>query len=293
MGDIIKTSEAVAVKLDTAIERGILASQIAGKMSRALAVGAAMEEIRAALTPEVMRPVMALQGTAVGFKTDKQYPPEVVRDALIEATLAGVYPVGNEFNIIAGRAYITKEGMGRKLREIDGLTYSITPGIPTMKDGGSVVPMNVEWKYKGVSASRDLPVCVKLNSGMGADAVIGKATRKARAWLYQTITGSEVSDGEAEAEINVTPKASPFESTAKHEKQKHATPIDERPFLERFMDEAFHAGIKRDQMNHWAMSNYGAKTPEEIPSRNLSNLSRMQMADVIEAVMVANSEAAQ
>ena len=31
---------------------------------------------------------------------------------------------------------------------------------------------------------------------MGADAVIGKATRKARKWIYDTITGSEIPEGD-------------------------------------------------------------------------------------------------
>jgi hypothetical protein len=186
-----------------------------------------------------MGQVMALQGSAIGFKTDKDqgggYPESTVRDCLIEATLAGVYPVGNEFNIIAGRAYITKEGMGRKLRDIDGLSYSILPGVPSMKEGGAIVPMNVEWTFKGNSSKRELPICVKVNGGMGADAVIGKATRKARAWLYQTVTGSEIPDGEAEAgEINVTPKISPFEAAKPAEavkSQAPTTPIPDDPEL--------------------------------------------------------------
>lgn len=32
---------------------------------------------------------------------------------------------------------------------------------------------------------------------MGTDAVIGKATRKARCWLFNTINGTEITDGDA------------------------------------------------------------------------------------------------
>jgi len=46
---------------------------------------------------------------------------------------------------------------------------------------------------------------------MGTDAIIGKADRKARAWLYNTITGCDVSDGEIsdllEAEVVPNPEA--------------------------------------------------------------------------------------
>src|SRR5690606_21005193 len=48
----------------------------------------------------------------------------------------------------------------------------------------------------GQSKERDIDFPIKINQHMGTDAVIGKATRKARAWLYNTITGSEIGDGD-------------------------------------------------------------------------------------------------
>ena len=38
---------------------------------------------------------------------------------------------------------------------------------------------------------------IRVNKGMGADAVLGKATRKAYAWLLEKISGTNVADGEA------------------------------------------------------------------------------------------------
>lgn len=193
-----------AEALDLAVQRGIEAQAMAGKMTKALAVAQAMSDIRAAFSPEIMSPIMALQGTAIGFRTDKDdkggYPESVVRDCAIEAMLQGVTLTGNQFNVIAGRSYITKEGMGQKLKDIAGLSYSVTPGIPTMSGGGAVQPMEIEWTYDGKADKRTLQVCVRVNAGMGADAIIGKATRKARAWLYQHITGIEIPEGELEAD---------------------------------------------------------------------------------------------
>jgi hypothetical protein len=120
----------------------------------------------------------------------------VVRDCTIEALLQGVGAVGNEFNIIAARAYITKEGMGRKLSNIKGLSYTVTPGIPHTTGGGAVAPVEIEWQYGGERHTKTLQICVRVNAGMGADAICGKAVRKARAWLYSTITGQEVPEGE-------------------------------------------------------------------------------------------------
>jgi hypothetical protein len=218
-------SELMVRELDGAIERGIAAQSLAGRMERTLALAGAVQEIASRLTPEVMAPVMALQGRAVGFRTDKDmsggYSMEVVRDCLIEAAMAGVFPCGNEFNIIGGRAYVTKEGMGRKLASIKGLSYHITPGIPRTSTGGAVVTMTVAWTYGGKSESKDLEICTRVNTGMGADAILGKATRKARAWLWQVITGQEVPEGETEAAEIVSapprPRRSPFKRAEKAE----------------------------------------------------------------------------
>ena len=229
--EVAKVDAAVVEALDSAIERGIAAQGMAGRMSRALAVAGAMQDLRRAMdAPGVMDSIMSLQGTSLGFRTDKDssggYPVDVVRDCGIDAALQGCYHVGNEFNIIAGRCYITKEGMGRKLSSIDGLGYSITPGIPKMAGQGAVQPMEVSWKYKGQTGQKTIEVCVRVNQGMGADAIVGKATRKARAWLFQHITGQEVPDGEIGDEpINVTPKVSPFEKA----QPKEEPPADLKP----------------------------------------------------------------
>jgi hypothetical protein len=142
-----------------------------------------------------------LQNTSLGFQTDRRdtgYPLEVVKECLIDAVLSGVSVVGNEFNIIAGRAYITKNGMLHKLSNVDGLSYTMTPGIPKMAgEGGAAIIMQIEWTFNGKTNKKDLALAVRINKGMGADAIVGKATRKAAAWLYQTVTGQTVDEGEA------------------------------------------------------------------------------------------------
>lgn len=167
--------------------------------ANAIVVANAMVEIRQSLTPELMAPIMALQNTKIGFKCDKSYDAETVKNALIEATLRGVRPVGNEFNIIAGQCYITKEGFGRLLREIPGLKFSITPDVPKMKsEREAESTVTIEWRYNGESEKRQMTFAIRVNSGMGADAIIGKATRKARAWLYNYLTDMELGDGDAD-----------------------------------------------------------------------------------------------
>ena len=111
--------------LDKAAENGLVAQREVSAFKKMALVAGAIGELRNLLTPKVMAPIMALQNTSIGFKTDNPagYPLEVVRDCLIEATLKGVYPVGNEFNIISRQCYITKEGYFHKLRDIPNFGY--------------------------------------------------------------------------------------------------------------------------------------------------------------------------
>mgnify|MGYP001072536423 CR=1 FL=1 len=207
-------SDAVINALDKCVDAGLLAHAETSSFRRTLTLASAIGELRSLLTPKVMEPIMNLQNTSLGFKTDQPagYQVDIVRDCLIEACLNGVYPVGNEFNIICRQCYITKEGFAHKLRDVQGLSYTITPGIPRAHgENGAVQPMTIEWTYNGKNNVKAMEFAIRVNRMMGADAIIGKATRKARAWLFTTITGQEVGDGDVEAIIDVPGKKSPFE----------------------------------------------------------------------------------
>lgn len=184
---------------------------------KAYLTASAIGQLKEALTPEYMKPLMALQGNKLGFRTDKDrdggYPEAVVKNCLIEAVLTGVQPVGNQFNIIAGNFYITKEGCGYLLSKIPGLSYSISHQLPRIKDQSAAVVMEIRWTYKGTAGSKDLDIPIKVNSMMGADAVIGKAMRKARFWLYTTITGTELPEGDVmDVEARVISSKAPVTS---------------------------------------------------------------------------------
>ncbi|MBO4620332.1 MAG: hypothetical protein J5654_09515 [Victivallales bacterium] len=211
------TDEFIAA-LDNAAKYGEDAALMAKGFAKMFRVGAAVQQLTALLTPQIMEPIMALQNSPLGFLTDSKtggYPVDTVRAAVIQAAIEGLSVTGNEFNILAGRMYITKNGMKRKLSQIPGLRKHVTPGIPKThpNGGGAIVPVHVDWTYNGEHNTQDMEFAVKMNSGMGADALIGKATRKALAWLYEEITGNAVSDGDvADMEpINITPKQSPLE----------------------------------------------------------------------------------
>lgn len=187
---------------------------------RAYTVAYATGELKKLLTAEYMKPIMALQGSRLGFKTDKDrdggYSEEVVKHCLIEATLTGVQPSGNQFNIIAGNCYITKEGFGYLLKNISGLVYDITFELPRINadKSGAAITAIINWTFQGQAREKKIEIPVKMNAAMGTDAVIGKATRKARAWLFNTITGNEIGDGDVTEDGTATVISSKINKTA-------------------------------------------------------------------------------
>ncbi len=123
----------VAKKLDSNVFAVIGQTALEG-FEKAYLVADAIKELKSLLTAEYMSPIMYLQGNKLGFLTDKDktggYGESQVKNCLIEAVLFGLQPHGNQFNIISGQMYPTKEGLGQMLKNISGLKYEIVAGIP-------------------------------------------------------------------------------------------------------------------------------------------------------------------
>ncbi len=191
----------VSTELSNTVMSVIGANTIQG-FEKAYLIANAVGQLKGLLTKEYMTPIMNLQGHKLGFKTDRDdkggYTEEVVKNCVIEAVLTGVQPFGNQFNIISSNCYITKEGFGYMLKNIEGLTYEIIPQLPRIDatKGSAAIVMLIKWNTGGQPQERSIDFPIKVNAYMGADAVIGKATRKARAWLYNTIMNTEIADGD-------------------------------------------------------------------------------------------------
>jgi hypothetical protein len=158
--------------------------------------------------------IMPLQGSSLGFRTDKDkdggYPNAVVIECATEALLRGLRLTGNEWNIIGGRCYVAQAGCARLVSTYPGLTdLEHAPGVPVMGNGGAIVEYTMRWKLddKPMELTRQIPV--RVNSGMGMDAVLGKAKRKMLAAVYERVSGSILSEGEPEEPVsNITARAS-------------------------------------------------------------------------------------
>ena len=194
------------VALDAAVKTSALQTKTENPFARMISIANTMATLRANLDEQVMAAVMMLQGSSIGFRTDKDkeggYPLQIVRDVTIEAAFWGLSPVGNQFNILAGRFYCTKEGFKQLLDNIAGLKWFIVPGNLKQVANGTEVPVHVKYTLNGKTQELDWTFPVRVNAGMGADGVLGKAERKARKRLYEFITGVELADGEVEQETN-------------------------------------------------------------------------------------------
>lgn len=187
-----------------------------------LAVARSIQDLRAALTAEIMGDVMALQNTSLGFRTDRDpkvtpkdkegnpmtpYGVDVVRDCFIEARLRGFHAINNEFNIIAGRFYAALNGLERRVRKHPKVTdLRDSYSVPVSHgEKGAIVKARADWIQDGVKQSLERDFPVRVNLGMGADAIVGKAKRKLFAAVFSRLSGVVTPEGEAGDEaISVT-----------------------------------------------------------------------------------------
>jgi hypothetical protein len=224
---------------------------------KAFLMAEGIRKLKELLTNEYMAPIMELQGSKLGFRTDKDkgqggakgpgYPLEVVKDCIVEAVLNGLQVTGNHFNIIAGNMYATKEGTGYKLNTMKGLTYEIVLSLPRINTDktGAAVDATIKWSFKNENGSQVVPIPVKMDSYTSVDSIMGKARRKANAWLISRITGTDFPEGETEEQTaNVVSSKTNQKSDADHELErwealiKEASTVEELSFYENQIPES-------------------------------------------------------
>lgn len=174
---------------------------------RTFLVAAAARRLRELITVDMMADIMALQGSPLGFLTDKDksqgggkgpgYPVEIVKEVLIEAVVRGFRPVGNEFNIIAGRFYAAQSGLHRLVREWPGLTdLAVSLAIPRSREGYCAVECRARWQLHGAECALDCTgehaIPIRVNEGQLVDAIHGKARRKLYARILDRLAGIDL-----------------------------------------------------------------------------------------------------
>ena len=163
---ILRDNKEALARIDKVVQECNLSRMVdMTAMEQTLTLADGMQQLRELLTDDVMQAVSALQGTKLGFNTDKKdhaqgYTLLVVRDCFIEATIRGLRAVGNEWNIIAGNCYVTLEGLTRLVNEAaDPGTYEQVIGLPHTKldsegRGSALIECHATWKINGVADSQ-------------------------------------------------------------------------------------------------------------------------------------------
>lgn len=178
---------------------------------RAYTLALAVTRLQELLNDQYMTPILALQGTKLGFLTDKDrekvngqwvkgkgYPMDVVRNCVIEAVFKGLRTTGNEFNIIAGQMYPTKEGLARLLNEYPGLSYSVVPQIKSMSEKSALVESKIKWTLNNVQNEELVTIPLKIDSFTSVDSIVGKSKRKSYSWLMERLSGESYPDADVE-----------------------------------------------------------------------------------------------
>jgi len=214
--DRVRQMEAIAAQCSL----GKLAT-LEGHGEKMFLLADAMQQLRELITVDMMKSVMALQGSPLGFRTDKDkeekpgYPVEVVKEVFVEAMIRGAHMIGNETNIIGARWYGTKEYFDRKVREFPGLTNFrpvLSPPTITSSGLGAVVKASATWKRDGRNEEyKEAEIPIRINQGQIVDAIMGKAERKLLARVYKQLTGNDQPEGDAgdalDNAVNVTTAA--------------------------------------------------------------------------------------
>lgn len=198
-----------AAKIDQITNSAMEIFSQAHSFEKSLSVATAIVDLRAALTDDVMKPIMALMNSPLGFMTDRgpqaqredsktPYTMEQVRECYIEASLRGLYPVGNEFNIIQGRCYAALNGLRRKVMSFNGISdFKDAYEVPRLiGDKGAIVIAKATWKIAGKADEITREIPIKVNSFMGSDAILGKAQRKLYKAVLDRLTGMPIPESE-------------------------------------------------------------------------------------------------
>jgi hypothetical protein len=244
-----KNKSAVALPTE---QREIIVKQINDQVSKytsnktlanfekAYLTAESIRTLKELITPEFMAPIMELQGSKLGFKTDKDrnrdgspgpgYPIEVVKNCVIEALLMGLEISGNQFNIIAGNTYATKEGLGHLLSPsmMPGLKYTLITALPRInaEKTSASVAVTLKWTFNNETCTETIEVPIKVDQWTSVDAVIGKAKRKARYWLYEKLTGTEMPEGEIEDTTATVVDTKIKKSKEEHESERMQKLVD-------------------------------------------------------------------
>jgi hypothetical protein len=193
---------------------------VAGKNAnfvQSLTIAKGVHELKQIMlnSKEIEGVVMSMANNRLGFLTDRpgwmmkrnkdqgKFPNEPygyyqLVDPIVEGLLKGYRLTNNEMNIISGQFYAAKNGNYRKVAEFPGMSgfvYNNDPVVFSSDRSGARVKCWASWKLSGkamsigMDAGDELILQIRVNVGMGEDAIIGKAHSKLFKRVLERISG--------------------------------------------------------------------------------------------------------
>lgn len=204
-------------RLDRTVRAAAVTIAKASPVVRAFVQAKAILAIKGCITPAIMADLKQLMDTPLGFKTDRKpgakkynkttnqmepvppYHDNTLKECFVVALLGGATIDGNEFNILVGQTYFTKEFMQRKVLTWPGLTDFELSISPPMKHGDKTAACSAKatWKINGEPKALeffktdavDLRIVVNAHDTSGTDQLIGMAESKVLRRVVKTLTG--------------------------------------------------------------------------------------------------------
>lgn len=187
----------------------VCANPAMSALHRTMARARTVELLEDALSDDIMKRIMKLMNKKYGFMTDhgphawkdsckKEYDQETVKRCVIQGLLMGLFPVNNEFNILAdGQYYPALNGWERKVNEIPGISnILVSPGVPAQMGPYVVIRVGGRWVVNGQSGmlvdengSPGAVYTIQVNKGSNGDNITGKARCKALRDIYRAAAG--------------------------------------------------------------------------------------------------------
>lgn len=270
----------------------------------AIATANALQALREALTPEVLHNLRKLQGSPLGFLTDRDkgekldrgkyapgsaYDDATLADVVIFAASRGARMTGNEVNIIKGKGYLTKNYYARLNDDTIGRNcWWCLPDIPQMQTGGAICSGKVWWKDDAGEHVQSLKILIRGYPDSTTDFYVGKWEARARRFIYERSTGNPApeNDGELPEEVIDTTAE---EVKAEMSEAMAETPITKEEATELLM-EARSKGLNKEELGYIVWTKFGCQNSAEIRRGDLAAIRKAIRAAVPGQVIKEGAE---
>lgn len=166
-------------------------AQAGGKLFEAMIVAKGIAIMQQVISEEMLELLMQLQGREFGFKVDRTYTRDVVKDAACYAFLDGLQPFGNEWNIIGGKYMAVLNGWRRKVNDLKLENLKIDLGEPKpWGQFGLRVDCSATWQRNGQVETIRQQFSLKKDGGFSIDNADGRLHRKMYKAIYLKICGN-------------------------------------------------------------------------------------------------------